>query len=75
MDGLIQYPQYTRPIEYNGKNVPEVLLSGNHALINKFRRKESLRKTLKRRPDLIEKANLSKEDLKMLEEIKEEDKI
>lgn len=75
MDGLLEYPQYTRPIEYNGKKVPEVLLSGNHALINKFRRKESLRKTLKRRPDLIEKANLSKEDLKMLEEIKEEDKI
>ena len=75
MDGLLEYPQYTRPIEYNGKKVPDVLLSGNHALINKFRRKESLRKTLKRRPDLIEKANLSKEDLKLLEEIKEEDKI
>ncbi len=71
MDGLLEYPQYTRPIEYNGKRVPDVLLSGNHALIRKFRRKESLKRTLERRPDLIEKAELSKEDLQMLEEIKE----
>lgn len=73
MDGLLEYPQYTRPIEYNGMRVPEVLLSGNHALIKRFRRKESLRRTMKRRPDLIEKANLSKEDLKLMKEIKEEE--
>ncbi len=72
--GLLEYPQYTRPIEYNGKKVPDVLLSGNHKLINRFRRKESLRRTMKRRPDLIEKANLTKEDLKLIEEIKEEEK-
>ena len=74
MDGLLEYPQYTRPVEYNGKRVPDVLLSGNHALINRFRRKESLRRTMERRPDLIEKANLSKEDLKLIEEIREETK-
>jgi tRNA (guanine37-N1)-methyltransferase len=74
MDGLLEYPQYTRPIEYNGKKVPDVLLSGNHKLINRFRRKESLRRTIKRRPDLIEKANLSKEDLKLIKEIEEEEK-
>ena len=74
MDGLLEYPQYTRPVEYNGMKVPEVLLSGNHALIKRFRRKESLRRTMKRRPDLIEKANLTKEDLKLIEEIKEEEK-
>ena len=74
MDGLLEYPQYTRPVEYNGKRVPDVLLSGNHALINRFRRKESLRRTMERRPDLIKKANLSKEDLKLIEEIREETK-
>ena len=74
MDGLLEYPQYTRPVEYNGMKVPEVLLSGNHALIKRFIRKESLRRTMKRRPDLIEKANLTKEDLKLIEEIKEEEK-
>ena len=73
MDGLLEYPQYTRPIEYNGMKVPDVLLSGNHALIKRFRRKESLRRTMKRRPDLIEKANLSKEDLKLMKEIEEEE--
>ena len=72
MDGLLEYPQYTRPIEYLGKKVPDVLLSGNHALIKQYRRKESLRKTLKRRPDLLEKANLDDEDLKLLKQIKEE---
>ena len=74
MDGLLEYPQYTRPVEYNGMKVPEVLLSGNHALIKRFRRKESLRRTMIRRPDLISKANLTKEDLKLMEEIKEEEK-
>lgn len=70
--GLLEYPQYTRPVEYDGKRVPEVLLNGNHKLINEFRRKESLRKTLLRRPDLLENYPLSKEDIKMLNEIKEE---
>lgn len=70
--GLLEYPQYTRPIEYDGKKVPEVLLSGNHKKINEFRRKESLRKTLLRRPDLLENIELSIQDLNYLKEIREE---
>ncbi len=71
-NGLLEYPQYTRPISYNGENVPEVLLSGNHKLIERFRKKESLRKTLLRRPDLLENYKLSKEEAILLEEIKGE---
>ena len=71
-NGLLEYPQYTRPVEYNGDKVPEVLLNGNHKLINEFRLKESLRKTYLRRPDLIEKRELTKEEEKLLNEIKEE---
>ena len=71
-NGLLEYPQYTRPVEYNGDKVPEVLLNGNHKLINEFRLKESLRKTYIRRPDLIEKRELTKEEEKLLKEIKEE---
>lgn len=70
--GLLEYPQYTRPIEYDGKKVPDVLLSGNHKNIETFRKKESLRKTYLRRPDLLENYNFTKEELKLLEEIKEE---
>ena len=71
-DYLLEYPQYTRPLEYDGEKVPEVLYSGHHANIKKYQRYESLKKTYKVRPDLLEKATLSKEDLKMLEEIKNE---
>lgn len=71
--GLLEYPQYTRPIEYDGKSVPEVLLSGNHKLINEYRKKESLRRTYLRRPDLLDNYNFSFEELKMLEEIKKEE--
>ncbi len=71
-NGLLEYPQYTRPVEYNGDTVPEVLLNGNHKLINEYRLKESLRKTYLRRPDLIEKRNLTKEEERLLNEIKEE---
>ena len=71
-NGLLEYPQYTRPIEYDGLSVPEVLLNGNHKLINEFRLKESLRKTYLRRPDLIEKRKLTKEEEKLLNEIIEE---
>ena len=69
-DNLLEYPQYTRPVEYDGYKVPEVLISGHHENIRKFRRYESLKKTYLKRPELIEKASLTKEDLKMLEEIK-----
>jgi tRNA (guanine37-N1)-methyltransferase len=64
--GLLEYPQYTRPCEWMGREVPEVLLSGNHAEINKWRRKKSLEITRERRPDMFEKAELTKEDLKLL---------
>lgn len=67
--GTLGYPQYTRPREVMGKKVPDVLLSGNHALIDQWRRKEALRRTYLRRPELLEKLDLSKQDQKLLEEI------
>lgn len=71
--GLLEYPQYTRPAQYKGWRVPDVLLSGNHAEIEKWRKMESLRKTYKKRPDLLEKTPLSDEDLIKLQKIKLED--
>lgn len=73
-NGLLEYPQYTRPLEYKGEVVPEVLQNGNHELIRKYRLKEALRKTYLRRPDLLENRNFSKEELILLDEIKEEEK-
>ena len=70
--GLLEYPHYTRPPEFHGWGVPEILLSGNHANIAAWRREQSLRRTLEHRPDLLEKANLSKSDRKLLEKIKAE---
>ena len=72
-NGLLEYPQYTRPLEYNGMVVPEVLVNGNHKLINRFRKKESLRKTYLRRPDLLESYEFSKEDRKLMDEVLEEE--
>ena len=71
--GLLEHPQYTRPREYKGMEVPEVLFSGNHAKIAEWQMKESLRKTYLRRPDLLEKYELSKEEAKLLQEVKEEE--
>ena len=68
-DGLLEYPQYTRPRELNGMEVPEVLLSGDHAKIKAWRRQESLRATKKFRPDLLEKAVLTVKEKKLLEEL------
>ncbi|MBQ9251352.1 MAG: tRNA (guanosine(37)-N1)-methyltransferase TrmD [Clostridia bacterium] len=70
-DGLLEYPQYTRPREWQGRQVPEVLLNGDHAKIQAWRRRESLRATLRFRPDLLEKAQLSREDEKTLKELRE----
>ncbi len=70
-DGLLEYPQYTRPREMDGLSVPEVLLNGDHAKIRAWRRRESLRATARFRPDLLEKAELTKEDQKMLKEMKD----
>ncbi|MFH1386696.1 MAG: tRNA (guanosine(37)-N1)-methyltransferase TrmD [bacterium] len=64
--GLLDYPCYTRPEEFNGEKVPETLLSGHHLEIEKWRRKEALRKTFYQRPDLLAKAELSEEDKKVL---------
>jgi tRNA (guanine37-N1)-methyltransferase len=71
--GLLEYPQYTRPAQYKGWGVPDVLLSGNHAEIEKWRKMESLRKTYKKRPDLLEKTPLSDDDRIKLQKIKLED--
>jgi tRNA (guanine37-N1)-methyltransferase len=65
--GLLEYPHYTRPPEFRGWAVPEVLLSGDHAKIERWRREQSLLRTLQRRPDLLEKAQLSEADRKFLE--------
>ncbi len=70
--GLLEYPHYTRPPEFRGESVPEVLLSGDHAKIAKWRREQSLLRTLERRPDLLEKAQLTDEDRKFLLKRKEE---
>jgi len=69
--GLLEYPQYTRPAEFRGWKVPEVLLSGNHELIRKWRRRKMLERTLRRRPELLKKVKLSEEDKKLLREIKD----
>ncbi|MEK7375619.1 MAG: tRNA (guanosine(37)-N1)-methyltransferase TrmD, partial [Candidatus Margulisiibacteriota bacterium] len=68
-NGLLDFPHYTRPAEYEGQKVPDVLQNGNHEDIRRWRRKESLKKTLSVRPDLLPKAELGKEDLELIEEI------
>lgn len=70
--GLLEYPQYTRPAEYKGMKVPDVLMSGNHAKIADWKAKESLRRTYERRPDMLENYPLSDQQAKWLEEIKAE---
>ena len=68
-DGLLEYPQYTRPRELNGMEVPDVLLSGDHAKIKAWRRIESLRATKKHRPDLLASAELTDKEKRLLEEL------
>lgn len=67
-EGLLEYPQYTEPYDYRGATVPQILYSGNHTAIDKWRRKQALLLTKEHRPDLFEKINLSKSDLKLLKE-------
>jgi tRNA (guanine37-N1)-methyltransferase len=69
-DGLLEHPQYTRPAEFEGHTVPEVLRSGNHAAVALWRRREALRRTYERRPDLLENADLTEEDLAFLRTLK-----
>lgn len=70
--GLLEYPHYTRPPEFRGWKVPEVLLSGDHGKIDTWRRQQSLLRTLAKRPDMLEKANLSAADKKFLENMKQQ---
>ncbi len=65
-NGLLEYPQYTRPYEWNGQRVPDILLSGHHENIEKWRRQQSLLMTAKLRPDMLEKAELTKKDIEFL---------
>lgn len=69
-NGLLEYPQYTRPREFKGLKVPEILLSGDHEKISKWRKYQSLKNTYIKRPDLLEKTKLTEEEIAMLEEIK-----
>ena len=69
-NGLLEHPQYTKPYTWNGKNVPDVLISGHHANIEKWKREQSLKRTLEKRPELLETANLTKEDIKILDKLK-----
>ncbi|HEX9330682.1 MAG TPA: tRNA (guanosine(37)-N1)-methyltransferase TrmD [Anaerolineales bacterium] len=68
--GLLEYPHYTRPPEFRGWKVPDVLLSGDHAKIEKWRREQALTRTFNKRPDMLEKAELDKEDKKVVERLK-----
>ena len=70
--GLLEHPQYTRPAEYRGMKVPDVLISGNHKKIKEWQDKESIRRTFERRPDMLEALDLSDEQEKYLNEIKKE---
>jgi tRNA (guanine37-N1)-methyltransferase len=70
--GLLDYPHYTRPAEFGGLKAPEVLMNGDHKEIRRWRREQQLRKTLANRPDLLEQAELSKEDVKILDAIRRE---
>lgn len=71
-DGLLEYPQYTRPEEFMGQKVPEVLVSGHHAKIEEWRRQQSLQRTIERRPDLLDTAELSDKDKKYLKSLRKE---
>ena len=71
--GLLEYPQYTRPEEFMGRKIPDVLISGHHANINKWKRQEALRNTYLKRPDMLQNADLSKEDLKFLDILKSDE--
>ena len=72
-DGLLEYPQYTRPREFRGWSVPDILVSGDHAKIARWRRKQSLRNTLRRRPELLTAVSLDHDDAKLLAEIETEE--
>lgn len=68
-DNLLEYPQYTRPEEWHGKKVPEILLSGHHANVEKWRREQSVIRTALRRPDLLDKAELTQKELEIVQKV------
>src|SRR5699024_6768911 len=70
--GLLEHPHYTRPASFRGYNVPEVLLSGNHELIDRWRKRESRKRTYFRRKDLLEEMDLSTKEMELLKEIMDE---
>jgi tRNA (guanine37-N1)-methyltransferase len=72
--GLLEYPHYTRPPEFRGWRVPEVLLSGDHGKIERWRREQAIRRTLARRPDMLESGLLTESDKKILEKIKKDER-
>lgn len=74
-DDLLEYPQYTEPFDYNGDKIPDILYSGNHKAIDKWRKKQSLKITKKYRPDLLKNRKYSKEELKLLKELENEDEV
>jgi tRNA (guanine37-N1)-methyltransferase len=71
-DNLLEYPQYTRPAEFMGRKVPDVLLSGNHGLVDKWRRERSIERTLKKRPELLDDAELTDKERQYVEKLKKE---
>jgi len=73
--GLLEHPHYTRPADFRGLTVPEVLVSGNHKKIEQWRQKESLKRTLLRRPDMLEKMELTEEQKKLVAQLKEENQL
>jgi len=73
--GLLEHPHYTRPADFRGLTVPEVLMSGNHKKIEQWRQKESLKRTLLRRPDMLEKMELTEEQKKLVAQLKEENQL
>ena len=73
--GLLDYPQYTRPAEFGGLRAPEVLMNGDHAQIRRWRREQQLRKTLKNRPELLERAALTADDMLILDAIRGPEKL
>ena len=72
-DGLLEYPQYTEPFDYNGDTVPDILYSGNHTAINKWRKKQALKITKECRPELLKDRKYSKEELKLLKELESDE--
>ncbi|MGO3624652.1 MAG: tRNA (guanosine(37)-N1)-methyltransferase TrmD, partial [Leuconostoc falkenbergense] len=72
-NGLLEFPQYTRPADFRGRQVPEVLTSGNHAKIAEWRLKESLRRTYLRRPDLLKNRQLTSQERDLLDDIRTEE--